>query len=66
MLCFFFFSPLCVVLLQPSDVSPQQEALMRRQAATLEEIKTLTNQVQSRLEDPLVLQAAPSVDPTVI
>lgn len=42
-----FFFPLCVVLLQPSDLSPQQEALMKRQAATLEEIKTLTNQVQS-------------------
>lgn len=44
MLLFFF--PLHVVLWQPSDLSPQQEALMKRQAATLEEIKTLTNQVE--------------------
>ncbi|XP_005917014.1 1-phosphatidylinositol 4,5-bisphosphate phosphodiesterase beta-2 [Haplochromis burtoni] len=28
-----------------SDYSPQQEALMKKQAATLEEIKTLTNQL---------------------
>uniref|UniRef100_A0A3Q4GD17 1-phosphatidylinositol 4,5-bisphosphate phosphodiesterase n=1 Tax=Neolamprologus brichardi TaxID=32507 RepID=A0A3Q4GD17_NEOBR len=34
-----------VVLLQSSDYSPQQEALMKKQAATLEEIKTLTNQL---------------------
>lgn len=38
---------LCGVSLQSSDLSPQQEALMKKQAATLEEIKTLTNQVQS-------------------
>lgn len=58
--CCFFVPPPCVVLWQPSDLSPQQEALMKRQAATLEEIKTLTNQVQPWLEDPLVLQAAAS------
>lgn len=30
-----------------SDYSPQQEALMKKQAATLEDIKVLTNQVRS-------------------
>uniref|UniRef100_A0A8C4D8H2 1-phosphatidylinositol 4,5-bisphosphate phosphodiesterase n=1 Tax=Dicentrarchus labrax TaxID=13489 RepID=A0A8C4D8H2_DICLA len=34
-----------IVLLQSSDYSSQQEALMKKQAATLEEIKTLTNQL---------------------
>lgn len=36
-----------IVLLQSSDYNPQQEALMKKQAATLEEIKTLTNQVHT-------------------
>lgn len=31
-----------------SDYSPQQEALMKKQAATLEDIKVLTNQVYDR------------------
>lgn len=35
------------VLLQSSDYSPQQEALLKKQAATLEEIKALTNQVHT-------------------
>lgn len=43
-----FLSVLCfVVLLQSSDYSPQQEALMKKQADTLEEIKALTNQVHT-------------------
>lgn len=32
-------------MLQAPDVNPKQEALMKKQAATLEEIKALTNQV---------------------
>lgn len=35
------------MLLQSPDFSAQQEALMKKQAATLEEIKTLTNQVHT-------------------
>uniref|UniRef100_A0A3Q3LDA3 1-phosphatidylinositol 4,5-bisphosphate phosphodiesterase n=1 Tax=Mastacembelus armatus TaxID=205130 RepID=A0A3Q3LDA3_9TELE len=34
-----------IVLLQSADYSPQQAALMKKQAATLEEIKNLTNQL---------------------
>lgn len=41
-------SLLCfVVLLQSSDYSPQQAALMKKQAATLEDIKALTHQVNT-------------------
>lgn len=35
--------------LQSSEFSPQQEALKEKQAATLEDVKTLTNQVQPSL-----------------
>lgn len=35
------------VLLQSSDFSPQQEALMKKQTGTLEEIKTVTHQVHT-------------------
>lgn len=34
-------------VLQSADYSPQQEALMKKQAITLEEVKGMTNQVQT-------------------